>query len=183
MTMHRLLGAVLALAALAACEEVPPGPMLPPPPPRAYAPPPPPPAPPDSFHESDFAWSTAAGPGRITGVLAYHGAASRYTCQSVLLAPETAWSRSRMQVLYLSDTANAVPADEARARTPPEHGAQYARFVRQAPCDATGHFAFSGLPNGSWFLITVATPVSGGTKMAIMRRVETHGEAVRVALR
>ncbi|HEY1753264.1 MAG TPA: hypothetical protein VGG29_18550 [Caulobacteraceae bacterium] len=179
--MHRLLGALLALTALAACEEVPFGPA-PSPPPRVYAPPPPPSAPPDSFRESDFAWSTAAGASRVSGVLAYHGA-GRYSCQSVLLAPETPWSRARMQVLYLSDTAADVPADEARARTPPEHGAQYARFVRQAPCDAAGHFTFAGLPSGPWFLITVATPASGGTKIAIMRRVETHGEAVRVALR
>ena len=58
-----------------------------------------------------------------------------------------------------------------------------ARYVRQAPCDATGHFSFTGLPDGAWYVITVASPVGGGVKMAVMRRVETDGQTVRVVLR
>jgi hypothetical protein len=182
MAMHRFLGVVLALAALAACEETPP--LGPPAPPRPiYAPPPPPPPPQDSFREADFGWSTAAGAGKLIGALAYKGNGGRYTCQSVILAPETPWSRARMEVLYLSSTSADVPADEAKARTPPEHGAQYAKYVRQAACDATGRFSFAGLPDGAWYAITVATPVGGGAKMAIMRRLETHGDTVRLVLR
>jgi hypothetical protein len=88
-----------------------------------------------------------------------------------------------MRVLYLSTTAAAMPADDVRARTPPEHGNEYARYARHATCDALGHFSFANLPGGAWYAITVATPDGGGTRMAVMRRVEVHGDTVKVLLR
>jgi len=177
--MWRTVGVVLALIALAACET---GPAMGPPAPRpAYAPPPPPPNS-GGFHASDFAWSTASGSGQILGTLAYKGAAAHYTCQEVVLTPETPWSRSRMHMLYLSTTASAVPVEDVRARTPQETN-DYAKYARRAQCNAQGHFSFAGLPDGGWYVITVATPVGGGARMAVMRRVETQGDAVRVVLR
>lgn len=171
--------AVSALSALAACNE---GPELGPPAPRpVYAPPPPPPNA-GGFRDSDFAWSTAPGAGQIVGVLAYKGAATRYTCRDVVLTPETPWSRARMRMLYLSTSATAVPVADVRARTPAETN-DYARFARRAECNAQGRFSFGGLPDGAWFVITVATPVGGGDQMAVMRRVETHGNLVHVVLR
>ena len=94
--------------------------MGPPAPRPIYAPPPPPPPPPSSggFRDADFGWSTASGNGQIVGALAYKGAAARYTCQDVVLTPETPWSRARMRMLYLSTTSSAVPVDDVRARTP-----------------------------------------------------------------
>jgi hypothetical protein len=180
--MWRTLGIVLALTALAACEE---GAGMGPPMPRpAYAPPPPPPpaANTGGFHDSDFAWSTAGGSGQIVGALSYKGAAQRYTCQDVVLTPETPWSRERMRMLYLSTSASAVPVDDVRARTPAESN-NYAKYARRAECNAAGHFSFSGLPDGGWFVITVAAPVGGGARVAVMRHVETHGDTVRVVLR
>ena len=50
-------------------------------------------------------------------------------------------------------------------------------------CNATGHFSFTGLPDGGWYVITVAAPVGGGPRMAVMRHVETNGDTVRVLLR
>jgi len=48
--------------------------------------------------------------------------------------------------------------------------------VRRATCDGGDSFSFSGLPDGAWFVITVAKPVGPGSEsMAIMRRVETKG--------
>jgi hypothetical protein len=179
--MWRPVGVVLALAALAACNT---GPEMGPPAPRpAYAPPPPPPPPSaGGFHDSDFAWSTASGTGQIVGALSYKGAAARYTCQDVVLTPETPWSRNRMRMLYLSTTASAVPVDDVRARTPAETN-DYAKYARRAACNAAGHFSFTGLPDGGWYVITVAAPVGGGERIAVMRRVETHGDTVRVVLR
>jgi hypothetical protein len=145
---------------------------------------PPPYSPPDAYRDADFAWSTGVGTGRVVGVMAFKSAAAaRYTCQTVVLAPETPWSRARMRMLYLSTTSAEIPSDDVKSRTSPEHAQQYARYVRQAPCDATGHFAFAGLPDGAWYVITVAAPVGGGVRMAVMRRVETNGDTVRVILR
>jgi hypothetical protein len=117
--MWKIFGVVLALSALAACGE---GPTLGGPAPASvYAPPPPPPPEANNggFRDADFAWSTASGAGQIAGVLAYKGAAAHYSCQDVVLTPETPWSRARMRMLYLSASSSAVPVADVRARTPP----------------------------------------------------------------
>jgi hypothetical protein len=170
--MKRIVSVIVAAAALAACETAPVGP------PTAHAPA-------ATFRENDFAWSTGPGAGRIFGVLAYHDEGRRYTCkgEGVILAPETPWSRARMRALYLSTTSAALPVDEVRARTPPEHGAEYAHYARQTTCDADNHFAFHDLPNGAWYVITVATPLGGGQRIAVMRRVVTDGGDDQVVLR
>jgi len=172
--MKRILLVGLAASALAACETAG-GPPAPPTP--AYVPPGN-----EAFRDSDFAWSTASGAGSISGVLAFRGPGGAYSCSDVILAPETPWSRARMRILYLSTTQAAMPVDEVKGRTPPEHSADYARYARKATCDASGAFSFTGLPNGSWYVITVATPASG-SKMAVMRRVTTAGGPIRVTLR
>ena len=177
--MKRTLIIALAASALVACQTGgPPGPPAPTGP--AYHPPSGGGG--EAFRESDFAWSQAKGSGQLEGVLAFKGPGGHYACQDVVLAPETPWSRARMRILYLSTTAAAMPADEVRSRTPPEHGSDYASYARHATCDADGRFSFAGLPNGGWYVITVATPASG-TRMAVMRRVETHGDLVKVTLR
>jgi hypothetical protein len=179
--MRRFLGVILASLVLAACAETPVGPPPPPPPPPRYTPPPPPPVT-DGFRDSDFAWSTAGGSGKLIGVMAFKGAAPRYTCQTVVLVPETPWTRSRMRTLYLSTVSAALPAEGVKARTPPESN-NYRRFARLASCDPGGHFSFVGLPDGAFYAITVATPVTGGTQIALMRRVDVLGETVKVVLR
>jgi hypothetical protein len=162
----------IALAAglgLAACA-----PTLGPPPPGAA------PAPPSSatFRAQDFAWSTEAGGGGIAGHLAARPGRARLTCArtTVILTPETPWTRRRMEALYLSAEQAAAPADEVRARSPKAPAGDYSAFVRKATCDAQNRFAFAGLPDGAWFVIAAARPVSGpGPTMAIMRRVVTRG--------
>jgi hypothetical protein len=176
--MQRTLMIVLASAALGACDtagmsQAQPGP--------AYMPPSR--GGPESFSEGDFAWSLGSGPGSVDGLMAYRSGGARYTCQDVVLAPETPWSRARMRILYLSTTQAAMPVEDVKSRTPPEHGAEYARYARHATCDAGGHFAFSGIPNGAWYAITVAAPVNGGVRMAVMKRIEIDGDNVKVVLR
>jgi hypothetical protein len=183
--MKPIIGVILAALALAACAETPGGPFTPVP--MSAPPPPPPPAAPpspDAFRDADFAWSAGVGAGKVVGVMAFKSdAAAHYSCQNVVLAPETPWSRARMRTLYLSTTAADIPSDDVKSRTTPEHAQQYAHYARYATCDANGHFSFAGLPDGAWYVITVATPAGGGVKMAVMRRVETNGETVRVVLR
>ena len=88
-----------------------------------------------------------------------------------------------MRVLYLSNTAAAMPVEQVQQRTPPEHNQDYASYARRTTCDASNKFSFTGLPDGAWYVITVATPPAGGERIAVMRRVETHGDTVHVTLR
>jgi hypothetical protein len=138
---------------------------------------------PESVQESDFAWSQGQGGGFVDGQMAYHPGGQRYSCQDVVLAPETPWSRARMRILYLSTSQAVMPVEDVKSRTPPEHGSEYARYARHATCDAGGHFSFSSIPSGSWYVITVAAPVGGGVRMAVMKRVEINGDEVKVVLR
>jgi hypothetical protein len=137
------------------------------------------------FRTADFAWSTAPGKGRIEGQLAFKGKA--YSCAEagVLLTPQTAWTRQRMMILYKSADHAALPASEVRGRTPPGRSADYSAFVRRAACDANGRFAFSSLPDGAWFVITVAKPQAPATgpDMAVMKLVTTrNGKTISVKL-
>ncbi len=138
----------------------------------------------EAFRDSDFAWSTGSGGGSVDGILAYKSGS--YTCSggTVVLVPETPWSRARMRVLYNSTTASAMSVDDVKARTPPQSNGDYQKYARSTQCDAQNHFSFANLPNGGWYAITVATPSSGtGEKVAVMKHVTTSGGNVKVTLR
>ena len=141
-----------------------------------------------AFRAADFAWSQAPGKGGIDGQLTYGQAGQAFTCAnaSVILTPETPWTRRRMTILYKSPTQAALPVAEVRARTPSEPGEDYSAFVRRTTCDGSDAFSFSGLPDGPWFVITVAKPATPGAAsrdVAIMRRVVLRGgKVVRVKL-
>jgi hypothetical protein len=180
--MKRIIAICLAASALAACET---GGMSPPGPPT---PPPGPQAPPSTngFRESDFDWSRGAGGGAIVGVVTY-GGAGKYTCGDVVLLPETTWSENRTLALYGSDTQADVAVEEVRNHTPKDaadqaQAAAYARYARHAQCNANNHFSFAGLPNGAWYIVTVATPKAGGPKIAVMQRVATYGFSFKANL-
>jgi hypothetical protein len=171
MVPARLFTALALTTVLAACV-----PTLGPPPP-GYVPPA---APGEAaFRASEFDWSTAPGANTIVGRLAYVKPDTHYSCQgaSVILTPETPWSRRRMEVLYLSAERAALPAEEVRARTADAPPGDSTPFIKRTICDATDHFAFNHLPNGAWYVITIAKPAHGGAggSMALMRRVITKG--------
>jgi hypothetical protein len=185
--MKRIVAICLAASALAACETGGMGPPGPPPPPPATGPGYTPPPSANGFRESDFSWSRGAGGGGILGVVTY-GGAGRYTCGDVVLLPETPWSAARTQALYGSTTEADVAVEDVRARTPKDptdqaQAAAYARYARHAQCNATNHFSFAGLPNGAWYIVTVATPKAGGPKIAVMQRVATYGFVFKANLR
>jgi len=140
-----------------------------------------------AFRTADFTWSTAPGTGQIVGQLSSKAKGKVQSCvdAGVVLTPETPWVRSRMTILYASAERAALPAADVRARTPPERNQDYSAFVRRAACDASGKFTFTSLPNGAFYVITVARPqpAGSGPDMAIMRRVVVRsGAAVKVAL-
>jgi hypothetical protein len=186
MNAVRFLAASSALLLLSACASMGPslGPPPPPPPPRAAG------GPPSAtvFRAQDFSWSAVPGKGRIDGHLGFRTGAQRYTCAgaSVILTPETLWTRRRMTILYNSPNVSALPVAEVRARTPSAPSGDYSAFVRRTNCDAGDRFSFQGLANGAWFVILVAKPAGGpggAPDMAIMRRVEVkNGRAAGVEL-
>jgi hypothetical protein len=55
--------------------------------------------------------------------------------------------------------------------------------VRRTTCDADGRFTFHDLPDGGWFVVTVAKPPDpAGDSVAITRRVELHGGTRSITL-
>lgn len=170
--MKRELLAIGLCAALGGCAELygeaPPTPSGPPP----VA----------SFRPSEFSWSTERGSAAIRGVVDYSQGGRRYACSGqAVLTPDAPYSRRRILQLYGSTERAALPVDEVRSRQAHRPSDDYSAFVRKSSCDG-GHFDFSGLPAGGWFVIAVAQPPGGGQAMALMRRVETRPGSVRTVV-
>jgi hypothetical protein len=169
----RLLAAAALAGALSACAPV----YGPPPPGRA----PVMPADDATFRAGDFAWSQAPGKNTLAGSLGHAGPV-RYSCAgaTVVLTPETPWATRRMTVLYKSSQRAALPADDVRSRQNQAPPGDSNPYVKRAVCDAADHFNFVGLPDGAWYVVTIAKPAAGasGPTLAVMRRVTTHGGKV-----
>jgi hypothetical protein len=132
-----------------------------------------------TFNATEFAWSQRPGANIIAGRVAYREGAIRYTCagSTVVLTPETAWSRRRMAALYGAADRAALPSDEVRRRTPTAPAGDAGPYVKRTTCDDADQFAFGGLPDGAWYAITIARPVGGsnGATVALMRRIVVRG--------
>lgn len=178
-----LLSALGAAAFLSACA-----PSLGPPPPNAPPRPPPPPVSSTAqFSAAEFAWSQRPGGNIVAGRVAYSDNGQRYTCagSSVVLTPETAWSRRRMAALYGSVEQAALPTEEVRARTASAPPGDAGPYVKRTTCDEAGQFAFGGLADGAWYAITIVRPARDpkGATVALMRRVVVRGgKTVQLAL-
>lgn len=166
----RLIAAAALLGALTACA-----PSLGPPPPGRVTT-----LPADDwmFRAGDFAWSQAPGKNSLAGSLGHAGPV-RYTCAgaTVVLTPETAWAKRRMEVLYKSAVRAALPTDDVRSRSAEAPPGDSNPYVKRATCDAADHFNFTNLADGAWYVVTLAKPAAGadGPSLAIMRRVTTKG--------
>lgn len=136
-----------------------------------------------AFSAEDFAWSQVKGKSQVAGRVTYKQGPVRYTCAgaTVILTPETPWSRRRMEVLYKSAERSALPSAEVRARTPMAPPGDSGPFIKRAICDAADRFSYAGLADGAWFMITIAKPVGvQGDAVALMRRVVTKGGKLTV---
>ncbi|MGH7028404.1 hypothetical protein [Brevundimonas sp.] len=125
------------------------------------------------FSADAFAWSTRAGQASIEGRVAFAQDGKTFHCVgNVGLIPDTGYTRARMQRLYGSTESAAAPAAVVRARSAGEQAADYRAFERAQACAADA-FRFTGLPDGSWFLIS---PVKAGDDIVVlMKRVQTRG--------
>ena len=171
---RQIAAALALLTPLAACEPS----LGPPPPGRTVVAPPSESA---TFNAADFAWSKVTGRNILAGTLLVRPGAVRYSCngQTVVLTPETPWARRRMSVLYRSAERAALPTDDVRSRASLAPPGDSEPFVRRALCDQTDHFSFTGLPDGAWFVVTLAKPVSDtNASLALMQRVVTRGGRV-----
>lgn len=159
MSMRSILAISAVLGTLAACAPVP-GP-------NPY------PAAPAAFSTADFAWSQQPGRAAIDGRVAFNLRGEAYDCTgSVVLTPDTPYTRQRFSTLYGSTNRAAIPEPIVRARNVPDPNADYRTFVRQERC-TDNRFRIADLPNGNWFLI--ATVSAGAERIVLMRRVETRG--------
>lgn len=125
------------------------------------------------FSADAFTWSTRAGQASIEGRVAFAQDGQSFHCVgNVGLIPDTGYTRARMQRLYGSTERAAVPAAVVRARSAGEQGADYRSYERAQACDADV-FRFTGLPDGSWFLIS---PVKAGDDIVVlMKHIQTRG--------
>ena len=172
----RLLAAAALLGALSACA-----PSLGPAPP-GHMPAIPPTAQDTTFRAGDFAWSQAPGKNTLSGALSHAGAV-RYSCAgaTVVLTPETPWATQAGCGCSISPTSRAaLPADDVRGRANQAPPGDSNPFVKRVVCDPSDHFTFVGLPDGAWYVVTIAKPVAGmpGANLAVMRRVVTKGGKV-----
>lgn len=137
------------------------------------------------FNTADFAWSREPGRAAIDGRIAFTLRGETYNCTgSVVLTPDTPYTRQRFNTLYGSVNRAAIPEPVVRARNVPDPNADYRSFVRQERC-TDNRFRIEDLPNGNWFLIaTVTSAVSpGAERIVLMRRIETRsGRTMTVAL-
>jgi hypothetical protein len=168
MRSFRLTAAVLSTLVLGACASTMGGAL----PTRG-------PSAPAEFRAGDFAWSQKAGRNTVAGQLVFRRGQTRFSCSGagVVLTPDTPWSRRRMTVLYGPGDHAALPASEVRARTPSAPAGDVAPFIKRTTCDANDRFSVAGLPDGAWFVITLARPVGQpqAEGYALMRRVVTRG--------
>lgn len=181
--IKRVLATCLALG-LAGCASGRMGaPMLrpvdatPPPPPEVVGP--------DGYRASEFAWSTVAGANSVVGSLAHKGKAAGWSCtgQSAGLTPQTRYSTNRIRLLYGSSEEAVASVDSIRAKNAVNPGGDYSQFSRSTTCDTHNAFAFTGLPDGGYFLLVRVTPskaaTAKGDRMVIMHQIEVHGGTVR----
>lgn len=152
-----------------------------------------PPEPSPQFDPSDVAWSKKPGPNAIAGVPRLAADSGRLrTCASlpVRLAPDSEYTRERVEMLYGDSDAAFVDAERAqRARAQPGANvtSAYEKSLKAAVCDPKGRFIFRNLPDGTYY---VMAPVVWRNKLGevseggfFMQRVTVRGgETKRIAL-
>lgn len=146
-----------------------------------------------SFDPTDVAWSKQRGSNAIVGTAqlkAGNGITRSCASLSVRLAPDSDYTRDRVERLYGDADSAYVSAAEAKSvREQP--GAKvapaYEKSLKAATCDAKGRFTFKNLPDGTYY---VMAPVVWRGKIGevseggfFMQRVTVEGgETARLAM-
>jgi hypothetical protein len=145
------------------------------------------------FDPSDVAWAGKRGDNTIIGTAqlrAGDGVSRSCAALSVRLAPDSSYTRDRVERLYgdaESSFVTATEAKEARAQAGADAGKAYEKSLKAARCDAQGRFAFKNLPDGTYY---VMAPVVWRGKLGevseggfFMQRVTVEGgETARLAM-
>jgi len=122
----------------------------------------------DRFDPQAVAWSTKAGTNSIVGTAELTTNAGRLkTCAGleVRLVPDARYTRNRIDALYGTTNEGFVEAAEARRiqqRSEAIVDPAYARSHKVATCDSKGHFAFSRLADGSYYVLAPVVWRSAG---------------------
>lgn len=113
-----------------------------------------------SFDPAEVAWFAGRGTNTITGTAILRteqGGVKTCAAQEVTLTPVSTYARERMRHLYGSDEegfnpkAGGVPALFAASDQ------RYEKTVKSTRCDGRGHFGFTELPDGDYFVIAAVT--------------------------
>jgi hypothetical protein len=146
-----------------------------------------------TFDPKEVAWSKQRGANAIVGTAqlkADDGATRSCASLSVRLAPDSSYTRERVELLYGDADAAYVSATEAkrvRAQPGADVKAAYEKSLKAATCDAKGRFTFKNLPDGTYY---VMAPVVWRGKIGevseggfFMQRVTVEGgETARLAM-
>ena len=142
------------------------------------------------FEPREIAWFKARGTGSIEGTAIarnYKGVPKTCAALAVTLFPVSAYAKERMRALYDSDEEGFNPILMGRPADFENDDPRYAAMARTTRCDARGHFSFTELPDGAYFLVGEVTwrdremgLLQGGY---LMRQVHlSSGEAKQVLL-
>jgi len=112
------------------------------------------------FRPQEVAWFSARGTNTIEGTAiarAYNGTAKTCAALSVTLFPASPYASERMVALYGSDQEGFNPILMGRPAAFDDDDPRYIQAAKTTRCDARGHFAFSELPDGDYFLVGEVT--------------------------
>ena len=125
----------------------------------------------DHFDPRAVAWSQQSGTNTVAGTaeLTMRGGQTK-TCAGleVRLVPDAPYTRDRVAMLYGTTDDGFVDAAEARRvqeRSNAVVDPAYKRSHKVATCDGKGHFAFTNLADGSYYVLA---PV-------VWRKADTQG--------
>lgn len=147
-----------------------------------------------SYDAADFEWAEAPGTNSIRGsaVLRTVGGEARSCAgNEATLMPDAPYSRARIEYLYGSSTQGFQPVPGLFTPVPEfaEDPVSYHMKAKSSACDAQGEFEFTGLPDGTYYVIVPivwSVPTQYGTDPQggrLMKRVElSGGETERVVL-
>ena len=142
------------------------------------------------FQPREVAWFSARGTNTIQGTAiarSLYGNAKTCAALPVTLFPASAYAKERMRALYESDQEGFNPILMGHPAAFVDDDPRYIQNAKSTRCDARGHFAFSELPDGDYFLVGEVTwrdhqaglPQGG----YLMRRIQVStGETKEVLL-